>query len=236
MPTVLHPADTRGYRDMGWIKLYQSFNPNRPPAPNRRHFGVMMILDNGIIAPGGKGFGMHPHENMEIVSIVVSGTMMHSDTAGHSGINIENAVQLISAGTGIEHSEHNQSDTVPIDNLQIWFLPKPGNLPPNYQQMMSPSQARDQQLQLLLSPDAAAGSLKINQDVWLWRGSFDRGTEVSHIRKLTGNGLYLLVIEGTANAEGKTLHRRDGMGITDQHHLKITFPERADILIIDVPM
>ena len=117
MPTVLHPADTRGYRDMGWIKLYQSFNPNRPPAPNRRHFGVMMILDNGIIAPGGKGFGMHPHENIEIVSVVVSGAMVHSDTAGHYGVNLENSVQLISAGTGVEHSEYNHSEDMPIDNL-----------------------------------------------------------------------------------------------------------------------
>lgn len=236
MPTVLHPADTRGYRDMGWIKLYQSFNPNRPPAPNRRHFGVMMILDNGIIAPGGKGFGMHPHQNIEIVSVVVSGAMVHSDTAGHHGVNLENSVQLISAGTGVEHSEYNHSEDTPTDNLQLWFLPTKQSLPPNYQHIISPPEARDRQFQLLVSPELASGSLRINQDVWMYRGSFPAGRSIVYERKRTRNGIYLFVIEGQVEVEGNRLKRRDGVGITEQDHLSLTISEDADLLIIDVPM
>ena len=236
MPTVLHPAVTRGYRDMGWIKLYQSFNPNRPPAPNRQHFGVMIILDNGIIAPGGKGFGMHPHENMEIVSVVVSGAMVHSDTAGHHGVNVENSVQLISAGTGVEHSEYNHSEDTPIDNLQIWFLPSEQNLSPNYQHIVSLPEARDQRFQLLVSPEPAAGRLRINQNVWMLRGSFQAGRQQVYDRRHSENGIYLFVIEGQIEVAGNTLNRRDGVGITEQDHISFTAVEDADLLIIDVPM
>ena len=194
METIYHPESTRSFKDMGWIKLYQSFHPYDPPAPNRKNFGVLIVFDNGHIMPGGKGFGMHPHENMEIVSVVIHGAMVHSDTAGHNGVNVEDAVQLITAGTGIQHSEYNYSETEEIDNLQIWFLPKIKNINPRYQTMVSDPDDRNGQLQLLASPTGENKSLEINQDVWMWRGSYKSGDEISYSKQLNDNGIYIYVI------------------------------------------
>ncbi len=236
MEIIYHPENTRSVRDLGWIKLYQSFNPNQPPAPNRSHFGVLIIFDNGHIQPAGKGFGMHPHDNMEIVSVVIQGDMVHSDTAGHNGVNIENAIQLISAGTGIEHSEYNYSKTQEIDNLQIWFLPKVKNIKPQYQTMVSEPNERDNKLQLLVSPNAENESLKINQEVWMYRGTFAEGRTFQYSKKLKDNGIYLYIINGEAKAENQSLFYRDGLGIIDKNETTITFEKETDILIIDVPM
>ena len=236
MEIIYHPEKTRSFRDMGWIKLYQSFHPHYPPAPDRRNFGVLIVFDNGFIMPGGKGFGMHPHDNMEIVSVLIHGAMVHSDTAGHNGINVENAIQLISAGTGVQHSEYNYSETEEIDNLQIWFLPKIKNLKPRYQTMVSEPADRDGKLQLLLSPTAENNSLEINQDVWMWRGSFKAGENISYQKKLSGNGIYLYVINGNAIVENHELSYRDGLGIMDKESTDILIKEDTDILIIDVPM
>ena len=236
MEIIYHPEKTRSFRDMGWIKLYQSFHPNYPPAPNRSNFGALIIFDNGHIMPGGKGFGMHPHDNMEIVSVVIQGAMVHSDTAGHNGINVENAIQLISAGTGVQHSEYNHSDTVEIDNLQIWFLPKVKNIKPQYQIMVSEPTARDNKLQLLVSPNAENDSLKINQDVWMYRGTFQAGTSIEYTKKLNNNGIYLYIINGKAKAENQLLKYRDGLGIIDKNTTHIAFETDSVILIIDVPM
>ena len=236
MSVTYHPEKTRGFRNMGWIKLYQSFNPNQPPAPDRRHFGNLVIFDNGIIAPGGQGFGMHPHQNMEIVSVVISGAMVHSDTAGHQGVNLENAVQLISAGTGIQHSEFNHSSSREIDNLQIWFLPKVNNITPRYQTLVSPPESRDQKLQLLVSPNGENGSRLINQDAWLWRGTFGKGQEFAYRRLQEGNGLYVYVIEGSATVAGHALGYRDAVGLTDVAELRVQFGEDTDLLLIEVSM
>lgn len=236
MEKILHPSATRGFRDMGWIQLYQSFNPNQLPAPNRRHFGAMVIFDNGHIAPGGKGFGMHPHQNMEIVSVVVSGTMVHSDTAGHNGVSLKDSVQLISAGTGVQHSEYNHSDTEPIDNLQIWFLPRQQNLPPAYHHRVVAPAEREGQLRLLVSPDGQEDSLPINQDVWMRRGSLASGQSISYERGRPGNGLYVYVISGKAQVAGETLGYRDALGLPTAESVQLEFLQPTDVLIIDVPM
>jgi len=236
MQVTYHPEKTRSFRDLGWIKLYQSFNPSHPPAPNRAHFGALIIFDNGHIMPGGKGFGMHPHDNMEIVSVVVHGAMVHSDTAGHNGVNVENAIQLISAGTGIQHSEYNQSSTEEIDNLQIWFLPKRKNIAPRYQTMVSSPDDRAGKLQLLVSPTAEDKSLEINQDVWMWRGSFGAGSSMNFVKKLHDSGIYLYVISGKAIGLNQELNYRDGVGIVDTESVFISFEEPTDLLIIEVPM
>lgn len=236
MTLTYHPENTRSMRDMGWIRLYQSLHPYSPPAPNRKNFGKMVVLDNGHIKPGGKGFGMHPHDNMEIVSVVVHGAMVHSDTAGHNGVNVENAIQLISAGTGVEHSEYNYSETEEIDNLQIWFLPKKINTAPRYQTMVSQPADRDGKLQLLVSPDGENGSLEINQDVWMWRGSLKAGSSISYNKRLEANGIYILVITGKANSYGQMLGYRDALGIEGEQQVTIDFADDTDILIIDVPM
>ncbi len=236
METIYHPQKTRSHRDMGWIQLYQSFNPNNPPTPNRRHFGAMIILDNGIIAPGGKGFGMHPHDNMEIVSVVISGAMVHSDTAGNEGVNVENAVQLISAGTGIHHSEYNHSDEIAIDNLQIWFLPNKKGIQPEYKTMVSSPIFRDGKLQLLVSPDGNLESLKIHQQAWVWRGTFQENESITYLKKQKDNGIYVFIIEGDAVIKNQRLMRRDGYGIVDSDDVEITFNTITDILIIDVTL
>lgn len=236
MTLTYHPESTRSRRDMGWIKLYQSLHPYSPPAPNRKNFGLMIVLDNGHIKPGGKGFGMHPHDNMEIVSVVVHGAMVHSDTAGHNGVNVDNAIQLISAGTGVQHSEYNYSETEEIDNLQIWFLPKKRNTPPRYQTMVSQPSDRDEKLQLLVSPNAEIGSLEINQDVWMWRGSFKQGDKINYTKRLHGNGVYLFVINGNATSYSQALGYRDGLGIEGEDEVHVSFTADTDMLIIDVPM
>ncbi len=237
MELVYHPERTRSHRNMGWIELYQSFNPGHPPTPDRRHFGAMIILDNGIIAPGGKGFGMHPHENMEILSVVISGEMVHSDTSGNEGVNVANAIQLISAGTGIEHSEYNHSSTIPIDNLQIWFLPKKQNITPKYQTTVSDPEDRKNKLQLLTSPEGEGNSLIINQNVWVWRGTFDKNKSLAYHKRSERNSIYLFVIEGQATVMNNTLNRRDGLGIADDEFTEVAmaFDQHTDILIIDVP-
>ncbi len=236
METIYHPESTRSFKDLGWLKLYQSFHPNYPPALNRKNFGVLVVFDNGFIMPGGKGFGMHPHKDIEIASIVVYGAMVHSDTAGHNGVNVENAIQLISAGTGVQHSEYNHSLAEEIDNLQIWFLPKEKNKIPNYQTMASSSADRSDKWQLLLSPDAADNSLLIGQDVWMWRGNFKAGKTIDYKKKLISNGIYLYIINGKATAKDQKLAYRDGLGIPYAEEVIIEFDEDTDILLIDVPM
>ncbi len=179
---------------------------------------------------------MHPHDNIEIVSVVVSGTMVHSDTAGHNGISLTDSVQLISAGTGIQHSEYNYSENEPIDNLQIWFLPRQRNLPPAYQRRVVTPDERENTLRLLVSPDGADDSMVINQDVWMYRGSFEPGQTVTYDRKLPGNGLYVYVISGQAGVAGETLGYRDAVGLPTAESVTISPLERTDILVIDVPM
>ncbi len=174
--------------------------------------------------------------NVEIISVVVSGTMVHSDTAGHNGVSLKDSVQLISAGSGVMHSEYNHSPDEEVDNLQIWFLPRAQGLSPNYQKLVSQPEKRNNRWQLLLSPDGAEESLLVNQDVWLWRGTFAADHPITYQRRLPGNGLYVFIIEGEAQVAGKRLGYRDGIGLTGTHQLTLQPLVTTDVLLIDVPM
>jgi redox-sensitive bicupin YhaK (pirin superfamily) len=182
------------------------------------------------------GFGMHPHDNMEIVTIPIHGELEHKDSEGHSGVITEGEVQVMSAGSGLYHSEFNHSKENEVNLMQIWVFPREKDIKPRYDQKKFDAEGRTNKFQLVASPEKDNGSLWLNQNVYFNLGNFDAGKTAKYERKLKNNGLWLFIIEGEAEVNGERLNRRDSMGITDTDSAEIKFSKDSKILIIDVPM
>jgi len=237
MELQLHPAATRGYRDLGWIRIHQGFHLRQPPAPGRDRCGALINLDHGLILPGSGGFGMHAHHNTEIVTVLLHGNQQHNDDYGHNGYLTDQQVQLISAGTGIHHDEHNASVTDSLEVLQIWVVPRAKDLPPGYQKIDSTDAQRNGRLQLIVSPTGEDNSLKINQDAWFWRGTLPQGAGLRLEPHLPTNGLYVLVIEGQATVQGVPLAQRDALAASGPGtSLDVLTDTSTDLLVIEVPV
>jgi len=236
MDKVLHPAHSRGAANHGWLKSFHSFSFANYYNPQKMHFGVLRVLNDDEVAPS-MGFGTHPHDNMEIISIPLSGELKHKDSMGNEAIIKTGEIQVMSAGTGIQHSEFNASTSDPVKFLQIWLFPNTKNVTPRYDQIQLPDLATHNHLQQVLSPNAEDAGVWIHQNAWFHMGTFDAGTAQSYTLKDARNGLYLFMIEGSIEIEGETLGARDAIGLSDLNEVSFTSTsENTRVLLMEVPM
>jgi len=235
MKTLFYPASERGHVNYGWLDSHHSFSFGNWHHAEKVHFGALRVLNDDTVK-GGKGFDTHPHENMEIISIPLKGALAHKDSIGAEGIIYSGDVQIMSAGSGIRHSEYNASHYDPVYFLQIWIFPKQLNIKPRHDQKTFDPAARKGQWQVVVSPDPAEGGVWINQDARLALTKLDAGASISFSPAIAGNGVYLFVLEGTVEVDGKKLERRDGLGISEMEAFSVKADENADLLVIEVPM
>ncbi|RFP65782.1 pirin family protein [Hymenobacter lapidiphilus] len=235
MQTVLHPADSRGHANHGWLNSYHSFSFGGYHNPERMNFGALRVLNDDTVA-GGKGFGAHPHDNMEIISIPLGGTLEHRDNAGNHGIIRSGDVQMMSAGTGIAHSEKNHSHSEEVKFLQIWVIPNQRNVVPRYDQQSFRAEDRHNQFQQVVSPSPDDAGIWIQQDAWFHLADFDAGHAADYQLKKADNGLYVFVLEGAATVGGHPLQRRDGLGLWETESVAISADSAVQLLLLEVPM
>lgn len=233
--TIFHAANKRGHADHGWLNAHHSFSFASWYDPSKMHFGALRVLNDDIVAPG-QGFGRHPHDNMEIITVVLDGALEHKDSMGHTQQIVPGEVQVMSAGTGVTHSEYNPDPQKEVNLLQTWIFPKEKNVQPRYDQRNFPAEARLNELQVLVSPIYNDDpGLKIHQDAWILRTTLEAGKSVSH-KLHAGSGAYVFVIDGKVDAGGQALGRRDAIGISETEAFDITASEQSDVLILEVPM
>ncbi len=234
MKLILHSADRRGHVSFGWLDSHHSFSFGNYYDPEKTHFGMLRVLNDDVIA-GGSGFGTHPHDNMEIISIPLNGAIEHKDSTGTQSVIYENDVQIMSAGTGIKHSEKNHYKDKETSFLQIWIIPKENNIKPGYDQKTFNPDDRINKLQTVVTPDDEK-AVWINQDAWLSLGNFESSFSASYSLKKPGNGVYAFVIDGNVTINDQSLFKRDAVGIWDVDKLNIAAVTNAQILLIEVPM
>ncbi|MCL4117780.1 UNVERIFIED_CONTAM: hypothetical protein GTU68_045113 [Idotea baltica] len=235
MKTVLHKTNTRGHVNHGWLNAHHSFSFANYRNPERMNFGVLRVLNDDIIA-GGRGFGMHPHDNMEIISIPISGDLEHKDSMGNSAVIKEGDVQVMSAGTGIEHSEKNKNDDKEVKLLQIWMFPKVRDVKPRYDQITLNNNNLHNQFHQILSPNVDDDGVWVHQDAWFYLGNFEADCSTQYQLKNKANGVYIFVIEGGATIANQSLEKRDGFGIWDTSEINIKADAETRILLMEVPM
>jgi quercetin 2,3-dioxygenase len=235
MLTKLYPAKERGHVNLGWLDSFHSFSFGQFHDPEKIHFGALRVLNDDSVAGGG-GFGAHPHDNMEIVSIPLEGSLSHKDSTGNEGIIRKGDVQIMSAGTGLRHSEYNSSATETAKFLQIWVFPKLKNIKPAYGQKTFDLKDRKNNWQTVVSPDTSERALNINQDARFSLVDLEAGKSINYDLKWKNSGLYLFVIEGVVQTDGQSLNRRDALGIYEIENVKIEALENAQLLAIEVPM
>jgi hypothetical protein len=235
MKTVIHKAETRGHANHGWLNSHHTFSFAGYSDPSRVNFGALRVLNDDIVA-GGRGFGQHPHDNMEIISIPLKGTLEHGDNTGGHGIIKSGEVQIMSAGSGIAHSEKNASATEAVNFLQIWVFPKVRNIQPRYDQKLFPAEERINKFQTVVSPEKDASGLWINQDAWFSLGKLQAGFSTEYTLNKNSNGVYAFVIEGDVTINGQELNKRDGLGVWDTDKLSIVADSNAEVLLMEVPM
>lgn len=235
MKTTLHKANTRGHANHGWLNAYHSFSFAGYFNPERHNFGVLRVLNDDTVAAG-MGFGTHPHDNMEIITIPLEGDLAHKDSMGNAATIKSGDIQVMSAGTGIQHSEFNPNHDRQTKLLQIWLFPKTENVTPRYQQITLNVADRHNKLQQVLSPNPDDDGVWIHQDAWFHMGNFDAGTTAGYQLKKAGNGLYVFVIKGSIDIAGQTLETRDGLGIVDFEILDIKANQDSELLLMEIPM
>jgi len=233
--TVLHKANTRGVADHGWLKSYQSFSFAGYYNPERINFGALRVLNDDIVT-GGMGFGEHPHDNMEIISIPLEGELQHKDSMGNVATIKAGEIQVMSAGTGIYHSEYNSDAKNPAKFLQIWLFPNKRNVTPRYDQIVLNNTDAKNQFVHVLSPNADDAGVWIYQDAWFNLANFDAGTTKTYQMHKSGNGVYIFVLKGEVNVNGTTLATRDGLGIWDTESFDVEATADASFLMMEVPM
>jgi redox-sensitive bicupin YhaK (pirin superfamily) len=233
---IVHTAESRGHVNHGWLDTYHSFSFASWHNPERIHFGALRVLNDDFVK-GGYGFGKHPHDNMEIITIVLKGALEHQDSMGHKQAIHDNEVQVMSAGSGVLHSEYNHNKDEDVNLLQIWIFPDKKNVQPRYDQKVFDEAGRMNKLQTLVVPmDSSDEGLKIQQNAWIHRASLEKGKTLDIELHHSENGLYSFVIEGNAAINGNTVGRRDAVGISGTEHFEITANENSDLLFLEVPM
>lgn len=236
MKTILHKANTRGHANHGWLDSYHTFSFGGYHNPERVHFGALRVLNDDSVAAG-MGFGAHPHDNMEIISIPTSGDLEHQDSMGNKQVIKQGDVQAMSAGTGIRHSEKNKNHDKEVKFFQVWVFPKVRNVEPRYDQQTFADMDKHNQLLTVVSPlGTADGGVQIHQDAWFSLGKLDKDFSTSYTLKNSNNGVYAFVIEGDITINGQSLNRRDGLGITETDTLEIKADSHAELLLIEVPV
>jgi redox-sensitive bicupin YhaK (pirin superfamily) len=234
--TVLHKAETRGHANHGWLDSHHSFSFANYYNPERMHFGVLRVLNDDRV-DAGMGFGTHPHDNMEIISIPLEGDLEHKDSMGNVATIKHGDIQVLSAGTGIQHSEYNKNKDRLTKFLQIWVFPNKKNVTPRYDQISLDLKDRHNTLQQILSPNPDDAGVWIHQDAWFHLGKFDKDFSTEYKIKKSGNGVYAFILNGDFTVEGHALSNRDGLGIWDTDAITIKANSAdAEILLMDVPM
>ena len=233
--TVLHKAETRGNANHGWLNSYHSFSFSGYYDPNRMNFGALRVLNDDTVEAG-MGFGKHPHDNMEIISIPLEGDLEHKDSMNNVAVIKNGDIQAMSAGTGIFHSEYNKDRTHRVKFLQIWVYPDKKNLEPRYDQITLNLEDRHNKLQQILSPNPEDAGVWIHQNAWFHLGKFDKGVSTEYIIKGTGNGVYVFILSGDVEINEQMLNARDGFGIWDTDRFTITADNDAEFLVMEVPM
>ncbi|TNE54975.1 MAG: pirin family protein [Bacteroidetes bacterium] len=235
MKTVLHKAETRGHANHGWLDTHHTFSFANYYNPERMHFGVLRVLNDDAVAPG-RGFGTHPHDNMEIISIPLEGDLEHKDSMGNVAVIKQGDVQVMSAGTGIYHSEYNKNKDQDVRFLQIWMFPNKKGVTPRYDQITLTNHNLKNQLFQILSPSPDDEGVWIHQNAWFHMGQFDKGHTERYTIRDKANGVYIFVIEGKVTVDGQALGKRDGYGVWDAEGMTITAESDARVLLMDVPM
>ena len=235
MKTIIYKADSRGHADHGWLKSFHTFSFAGYQNPDRMHFGALRVLNDDFVE-GGNGFGRHPHDNMEIISIPLSGSLAHSDSMGNSGTISLNEIQVMSAGTGVAHSEYNASETEAVKFLQIWLFPNKQNVTPRYDQIKIDPADRVNRFQQVISPNADDEGTWIHQDAWFHLADLDENISLDYQLKGEGNGVFVFVLEGEVKVGEEVLERRDAIGVSDVNGIQISAQAKSSLLVMEVPM
>jgi len=236
MKIEIHKSNSRGHADHGWLNTHHSFSFASWYNPERMHFGMLRVLNDDIVA-GGKGFGSHPHENMEIISIPLSGDLEHKDSMGTTSVIKENDIQVMSAGTGVLHSEYNPNPDKEVNFLQIWIFPKVKNIAPRYdQKSYDPKNSSGKILRLVSPLEDSADTVKINQDAYISLTTLEGDSEINYKLNEEGHRVYALLIEGEAEIGGSSLTVKDAAGISETDCFSLKTQSKAKILFIEVPM
>jgi len=233
--TVLHKADSRGDADHGWLHSRHTFSFADYYDPDRVHFGALRVLNDDIVEAG-MGFGTHPHENMEIISIPLEGDLEHKDSMENVSVIRHGDVQVMSAGTGITHSEYNKNKDKKVKFLQIWVIPDRLNVKPRYDQITLNIADRHNKFQQILSPDVDDAGVWIYQNAWFHLAKFDKGFTDDYNFKAKGNGVYAFILSGEVTINDQVLKSRDGFGIWDTDKITVSADSDAEILLMEVPM
>lgn len=235
MKSVLHKANSRGHANHGWLDSHHSFSFANYYNPQRMNFGVLRVLNDDIVQ-GGRGFRTHPHDNMEIISIPLQGDLEHKDSMGNTAIIKQGDVQVMSAGTGVYHSEFNKNQHEEVRFLQIWMFPNKKNVQPRYDQITLENGINKNRFQQILSPNPNDEGVWVHQNAWFSIGEFAKGGEECYQLKSSKNGIYAFVLEGSINIEGQDLTKRDGFGVWDTNEITVKASSDAKVLLMDVPM
>ena len=236
MKTVFHQSETRGHADQGWLDTYHTFSFANYYDSERVHFGTLRVLNDDLIEAG-KGFGMHPHDNMEIITIPLAGDLEHKDNMGNQAVIKEGDVQVMSAGTGVFHSEFNPNSDKDVNLLQIWVFPNKKNVQPRYDQISIRDVAKENEFYQILSPDPEAQGVWIHQNAWFSLGHFELGISAKYtLHDTNDNGIYAFIIDGEVNINGQLLKKRDGLGISDIRELELISKTDSSVLLMEVPM
>ena len=235
MKTIIHKAESRGHANHGWLNSHHSFSFANYHNPERMHFGALRVLNDDQV-DAGKGFETHRHENMEIISIPLEGDLEHKDSMGNVAIIKQGDVQVMSAGTGIYHSEFNKNHDKDVKFLQIWVFPNKNNLEPRYDQISLREIEKDNEFYQIVSPNKDDQGVWMYQDAWFSLGKFTKGNSDQYKIHKEGNGVYAFILEGEVEINGEQLAKRDGMGIWDTAIINVTATDKARVLLMEVPM
>lgn len=235
MKTILHTSASRGHSNHKWLDSHHTFSFASYYNPERVCFGALRVLNDDRVAAG-EGFGTHPHDNMEIVSIPLFGDLEHKDSMEHHGTITTGEIQVMSAGTGIFHSEFNKNTDKEVQFLQIWVIPNKKNMTPRYDQISIADIAKPDELTQILSPNPNDQGVWIHQNAWFYMGELSKGWKGNYQLNDKTNGVYFFVIEGDVSIAGQTLNRRDGLGVSEADDIEITTNSDVRLLVMEVPM
>lgn len=232
---ITHLSNTRGLADHGWLKSRHTFSFAEYYNPERLGFGALRVINDDSVAPG-MGFGTHPHRDMEIISIPLEGALQHKDSEGNESVIRKGEVQIMSAGTGILHSEYNASSSETVKFLQIWVMPEKLRVKPRYEQKAFAHSERQNKIATVVSPDGRGGSVVINQNAFFSLTDLDEGKSVTYERQAEGNGLYIFILNGEVEVDGAKFKDRDGVGIKSFKSTSIKALSSAEVLLMEVPV
>lgn len=237
MKTIVHKADSRGHANHGWLKSFHTFSFAGYQNLERMNFGMLRVLNDDVVQPK-MGFGTHPHQNMEIISIPLKGALSHKDSMGNKRAIEVGEVQVMSAGSGLTHSEFNDSNTDEVNFLQLWIIPETMNVEPNYEQRKFPSEGRRNKLQTVVAPKdkLVENALPISQQAYIYRTNLDQGKSIDLELKSNNNGAYIFVVDGDIETADTKLLDRDAIGVYNTDNIVINAQKDSELIIIEVPM